>query len=77
VPLGSLSKFMSTLCNALIIEFVPKEDSNAQKLLVSRKDIFTEYHQEGFEEAFQRDFRIIEKESIPDSLRTLYLLEKR
>ena len=43
---------------ALVIEFVPKTDSQAHKLLASRKDIFPGYNQEGFEGTFGEFFSV-------------------
>lgn len=76
VPFEEIAKFFSRICSALIIEFVPKTDSNAQKLLRSRQDVFPLYTQEHFEETFRRFFRIVHSERISDSDRILYLMEK-
>ncbi len=77
VPLDRIAEFFSNVCKALIIEFVPKSDSQVIRLLSTREDIFPNYTLSGFEEAFSRYFRIIESELIRDSERTLYLLEKK
>ncbi|MBI4122941.1 MAG: SAM-dependent methyltransferase [Parcubacteria group bacterium] len=76
VPFGEIAKFLSRICSALVIEFVPKEDSNAQFLLRSRDDIFPSYTKEHFEEAFSQFFRIIRQEQVIDSHRILYLMKK-
>jgi len=77
VPLLRLAEFLSDLGYWLIIEWVPKEDSQVQKLLASRRDIFLEYHQAGFEAACEPYFTIHEKVPIQDSPRVLYLMEKK
>ena len=77
VPLRNVAAFLSRLCTSLIIEFVPKEDSQVQRLLASREDIFAQYDWEHFEQAFSVFFRIRHKESIQDSKRALYLMEKK
>jgi hypothetical protein len=77
VPLLRLAEFLSDLGHWLIIEWVPKEDSQVQKLLASRQDIFSEYHQAGFEAAFGFYFKIHEKVALQDSPRILYLMENR
>ncbi len=59
-----------------MIEFVPKSDSQVQKLLVSREDIFPTYTREGFESAFKRRFNIREAIPVQESERVLYLMEK-
>lgn len=77
VPLPLLADYFHSLGRWLVIEWVPKEDSQVQKLLASRQDIFSEYHQEGFEAAFGMYFNTHEKVSIQDSPRMLYLMEKK
>jgi ribosomal protein L11 methylase PrmA len=72
VPLERIAQFFSRLGRTLIIEFVPKSDSQVKRLLVIRKDVFTQYDQPEFELAFQRYFTIMEKREITDSQRTLY-----
>lgn len=77
VPLGNIAAFLASLCRHLVIEFVPKEDSQVQKLLSSRKDIFDLYTQVGFESAFEAHFEIREKVLIPGSRRTLYWMSNQ
>lgn len=77
LPLENVALFMSRLCRVLILEFVPKEDSQVQRMLASREDIFPTYHRSGFEEAFGRHFQIRRRERISGSKRTLYWLESR
>jgi len=76
VPFEKIAEFFCRVCKYLIIEFVPKEDSQVQKLLNSRVDIFGNYYQTKFEEVFYRYFKIIRVEPIVDSNRTLYLMER-
>ena len=73
VPLPRVAKFLRSLCKALIIEFVPKSDSQVQRLLASRPDIFPSYDEAGFEAAFSEDFTLRQRCPIRDSERTLYL----
>ncbi len=75
VPLRSLASFFASLGKWLILEFVPKSDSQVQRLLANREDIFPDYHPEGFEDAFRSYFRIEDKRPLPDSERQLYLME--
>lgn len=77
VPLVTLAEFFALAGKWLIIEFVPKEDSQVQRLLSTREDIFPDYHPEGFEQAFETCFRMRAKEPIPGSKRLLYLLERK
>ena len=77
VPLGQVADFFAANCKWLVIEFVPKSDSQVEKLLASREDIFPNYTREGFEKAFSARFKIHKSESVRDSERTLYLMETR
>lgn len=77
VPLDRLAGFFARAGRWLIIEFVPKNDSQVQRLLATREDVFPDYHLEGFEAAFTGEFDIAGKEPIPGSERTLYLLKRR
>ncbi len=75
VPLPQLADFFAARAKWLVIEFVPKSDSQVRKLLASRKDIFSDYTRAGFEKAFSAHFRINKAEAVRDSERTLYLME--
>ena len=75
VPLAQLVDFFAETGKWLIIEFVPKSDSQVQKLLVSRQDIFPDYTREGFEAAFKTKFNIREIVEIEEAERVLYLME--
>ena len=77
VPLESAAGFFSSLCQSLIVEFVPKNDSQVKRMLASREDIFFGYTEQGFENAFSRYFEIVDAVSIPQSDRTLYLMSSR
>ncbi|HOQ99887.1 MAG TPA: SAM-dependent methyltransferase [Anaerolineae bacterium] len=74
LPLARIAAFLRRICRALIVEFVPKSDSQVQRLLATRDDIFPGYAQQAFEEAFARCFRIVRSAPIRDSERTLYLM---
>ncbi len=75
--LESVAEFFAASAKWAVVEFVPKSDSQVQRLLATRKDIFDHYTEEGFEEAFTRYFSIVEKKPVGGSERTLYLLKKK
>jgi len=77
LPFEMISGWLAECCTYLIIEFVPKQDSQVQTLLKTREDIFTDYSESGFEASFERDFQITEKQPVEDSDRILYLLRTR
>ncbi len=76
LPFKRIADFVSKFCNSLIIEFVPKSDSQVQRLLATREDVFPEYTQQAFESAFGQYFTIQDPVKIGDSERTLYLMRK-
>ncbi len=75
VPLAKLALFFSELTKYLIIEFVPKEDSQVQKLLATREDIFNMYSLAEFKREFGHYFNIINEHSLQLSERTLFLMQ--
>ncbi len=77
LPLARISAFFRRLCNWLIVEFVPKSDSQVQRLLSTREDIFPHYTQRNLEDAFRRHFSIRRSVGIRQTRRTLYLMEGR
>ena len=77
VPLIKIAEYFSRLCHWLIIEFVPKADSQVQRLLATREDIFPDYTQEIFENEFEHYFDLKDSTKISGSERTLYLMRKR
>ena len=74
VPFGQIANFCSKLAKWLIIEFVPKTDSQVIRMLATREDIFIDYDQPGFESAFAEYFTIKKSEPIYGSKRVLYLM---
>jgi ribosomal protein L11 methylase PrmA len=77
LPLPRVAEFLSRCGTRLIIEFIPKEDSQVQKLLSSRKNIFTDYSREKFEAAFIKFYAVERSIPITESQRTLYLMRKK
>jgi ribosomal protein L11 methylase PrmA len=77
VPLDRLARFFAEAGKWLIMEFVPKSDSQVKRLLATREDIFPNYTLSGFEQAFSAYFTIEGKEPIQESERVLYLLKRK
>ena len=77
VPLGRVAEFFAGCGEWLIVEFVPKSDSQVQKLLRSRQDIFPDYTREGFEKAFGQWYTIKQSSAVRDSERWLYLMKQK
>jgi len=76
VPLSKIAGFLSDICHWLIIEFVPKTDSQVQRLLATREDIFPDYTHKEFEKEFSRYFAIDDSADIQESQRTLFLMRR-
>ena len=77
LPLIFIGSLFAKLSTYLIIEFIPKEDSQVQKLLMNRQDIFPNYTKESFEKIFREFFQIKKICPIDKSKRILYLMEKK
>lgn len=77
VPFELISEFFSKNCRNLIIEFIPKTDSQVKRLLSTREDVFPEYDNEHFENEFEKFFTIIEKKEIHDSDRLIYYMSNK
>jgi hypothetical protein len=75
VPLEQVAAYFAQLAPWAIVEFVPKSDSQVQRLLATRKDVYDGYSQEGFEAAVAPHFDIVRQAPIPGAQRTLYLLK--
>jgi hypothetical protein len=77
VPLAQLASLFGRIANTLIIEFVPKEDSQVRRLLATREDIFPDYTLAGFEAAFSTPFVITRRDTVPGTVRTLFAMRRR
>jgi len=76
LPFELIAKFFSQISKYLIIEFIDKTDSKVQQLLLNRKDIFDDYSIDNFQNEFSKYYKILKKEKIDFSKRTLFLMEK-
>lgn len=77
VPFDYIAGFFNKVARALVIEFIPKSDSQVQRLLSNREEIFPDYTQHFFESEFEKYFTIRNSVKINDSKRTLYFMETR
>ena len=77
LPLSLVAKFLSGISPLLIIEFVPKEDSQVKRLLQNREDIFADYTTQGFEDAFGEYFSIVSSHPVQGSMRRVYVLKRK
>lgn len=77
VPFTKIAEYFARLGRALVIEFVPKSDSQVRRLLASRVDVFDDYTRPAFESAFARYFDLESVADIRGSDRVLYLMRRR
>jgi len=77
LPFEHIAKYFSELAPWLVIEFVPKTDSQVKILLATREDIFPLYNEGGLEAAFCHYYDIIDRLPVTGSERTLYLMKRR
>lgn len=76
VPLREVARSFAEFGEHLIIEFVPKQDSQVERLLSSRLDIFPDYTLEGFRQAFSEYYSILEEQPVQGSERTMFLMRR-
>lgn len=77
LPFEKIAKLFSEISKNLIIEFIPKRDSNVKLLLSQREDIFKNYTFKEFERSFRKYFNIIDSIKIKQSKRIVYLMNKK
>jgi len=77
VPLPMLADLFNQMGSWLILEFVPKTDSQVKRLLATREDIFPDYTKEGLERVFSDYFDIVESVKVEESERTIYLMQSK
>lgn len=77
LPLERIAEFFSRMGKNAIVEFVPKSDSQVERLLAAREDIFDNYNQVEFEKAFSAYFDILDYAKIDGSERMIYLMARR
>lgn len=80
VPLDDLAAFFWQTSRNVVIEFVPPEDVQVQRLLRTRKELPHPYSKEEFERAFSRHFELVRHTEITDgdaAGRILYLARRK
>ena len=76
VPLDKLADFFAGIARKLIIEFVPKSDSQVKRLLATRRDVFANYDRQTFELEFSKHFQLRESIPVEGSDRVVYYMEQ-
>jgi ribosomal protein L11 methylase PrmA len=76
-PFPMICGLLRKIGKRLVIEFIPKSDSQVMRLLASREDVFPWYTVQEFEREFSRHFTLEKKIPIPQSDRILYLMSTK
>lgn len=76
VPLSLQSAWLAKLAKRVVVEWVPKTDPQVKSLLAGRRDVFADYGQEGFEAAFGERWRLVSREGIVGTERSIYVWER-
>jgi hypothetical protein len=76
VPLDRIFDLLARVAPQAIVEWVPKSDPMAERLLASREDIFHDYTPDGFRAAMSASHAIRGEIALPDSERIVFLLER-
>lgn len=77
LPLPMIAASCARLADTVIVEFVPKDDSQTQRLLAARGHDVPDYTRERFEAAFGAQFAIERSVAIEQTERRLYLMRRR
>lgn len=77
LPLSAIAATFAKLGTYLLLEFVPKEDSQVKRLLSSRDDIFPDYTLEGVKTAFSTCYELVREYPITGSQRTLLFFKSK
>lgn len=72
VPVRHFVRWLERIARHCVVEFVPKTDPAARRLLAWRDDVYDDYDEGQFEAALSERFVIDEKYRLPDSDRVLF-----
>lgn len=72
IPLNDVVNWLVSLAPTGLIEFVPKEDETIKKMLEFKGDIFPDYTEVNFEKHLLKNSKIISKNIVSSSKRTIY-----
>jgi len=75
VPIKMVAQWLGTLCQDLLVEFVPPDDPMVKKLIRNRRGEHLPYSMEVFQTGFGQFFSFEDQETLPNG-RTLFLLRR-
>jgi len=76
IPLRRAVAWLCGLASRGVIEFVRKDDPTVQQMLSLRDDIFSDYTEEAFVSALQRQARLLKVETVSSTGRRLYWYDR-
>jgi hypothetical protein len=74
VPLPMSAQFFARIARSLVIEFVPRTDSQVEGMLARMPRLDDRYSLEAFEHAFSRHFTTVDAVPVAESERRIYLM---
>lgn len=77
VPLPLVAEYFAQIAHRVVVEWVPKHDSQVKRLFAVRKDVFPDYNEQAFCRAFERFFELEKSHPVADSQRVLYCYRRR
>jgi hypothetical protein len=77
VSLRKVASYFRRLGRNVLVEWIPKDDPQVMRLLVSREDTFPDYVRERFEAAFAEHYTLESAADLAESGRRLYLWKSR
>jgi hypothetical protein len=75
IPFSGMADFFQQLGHYLVIEFIPKEDEKIRFMLQQKKDVYQDYTEENFLAVFSGRYKLLDRQVVGTSKRTLYLME--
>ncbi len=76
-PFSRVAEYFSSLGGNLILEFVPREDTQAQKLLFGRKNMFADYTPDNLKNVFLKYYDITAEQPVKGTCRTLLVMKRK
>jgi ribosomal protein L11 methylase PrmA len=77
IGFNQMAELFSTIAPWLIIEFIPKSDPKISLLLQNRVDIFDDYNETTFANAFAVRFTVVRRQPLTHTGRIMYLMQRK
>lgn len=72
IPISDFIKWIVSLSEIGLLEFVPKNDQTVQDMLSTKEDIYNDYSEENFEKHLREHVKILYKHKLHNSNRVIY-----